>query len=255
MEKFNHAFIELLEITPTINSVNDLPDEDAQLAFIKAFRELMRLKNVLVTFTEFDFEDLSMPEQTFEDYKSKYLDLYDRTRNNSQKEKISILNDVDFELELIHRDEINVGYILKLLGKLKDATPEEQEKQKKAIVELIVGEAQLRSKRELIEKFIRENLPQIKDADDIPEEFTSFWTMERIKALQQLSKEENLDDKALEKVIGDFIYTEQEPLRDDIIALMKTKPALKERKTIAERIKAKILGFVETFINGISEAA
>ncbi|WP_234364131.1 type I restriction endonuclease subunit R, EcoR124 family [Lunatibacter salilacus] len=184
-----------------------------------------------------------MPEQTIVDYKSKYLDLYDRTKNNSQKEKISILNDIDFELELIHRDEINVGYILKLLGKLKDATPEEQEKQKKAIVELIVGEAQLRSKRELIEKFIRENLPQIKDADDIPEEFTSFWTMERLNALQQLSKEENLDDKGLEKVIGDFIYTEKEPLRDDIIELMKNKPALKERKTIAERVKAKILGF------------
>ncbi|ERM80548.1 type I deoxyribonuclease HsdR [Rhodonellum psychrophilum GCM71 = DSM 17998] len=255
VEKFNQAFKDLLQITPTVNSVNDLQDEDAQLVFIKAFRELMRLKNVLVTFTEFDFEDLSMPEQTFEDYKSKYLDLYDRTKNNSQKEKISILNDVDFELELIHRDEINVGYILKLLGKLKDASPEEQEKQKKAIVELIVGEAQLRSKRELIEKFIRENLPEIKDADDIPEEFTSFWTKERLRALHQLSKEENLDDEALEKVIGDFIYTEKEPLRDDIIGLMKDKPSLKERKTIAERIKSKILGFVETFINGIMEAA
>jgi type I restriction enzyme R subunit len=255
VEKFNEAFIDLLKIAPTVNSVNNLPDEDAELEFIKAFRELIRLKNVLGTFTEFDFDDLSMPEQTFEGYKSKYLDLYDKTKNNSQKEKISILNDVDFELELIHRDEINVTYILKLLGKLKDASPEEQEKQKKAIVELIIGEAQLRSKRELIEKFIRESLPQIKDADDIPEEFTHFWTMERLKALHQLSKEENLDDGALEKVIGDFIYTEKEPLRDDIIGLMKDKPSLKERKTIAERIKSKILGFVETFINGISEAA
>lgn len=254
--KFNEAFIDLLKVAPTVNSVNNLPDEDAELNFIKAFRELIRLKNVLGTFTEFEFDDLSMPEQTFEDYKSKYLDLYDKNKNNSQKEKISILNDLDFELELIHRDEIKVTYILKLLGKLKDASPEEQEKQKKAIVELIIGEAQLlRSKRELIEKFIRESLPQIKDADDIPEEFTHFWTMERLKALHQLSKEENLDDGALEKVIGDFIYTEKEPLRDDIIGLMKDKASLKERKTIAERIKSKILGFVETFINGISEAA
>ncbi|MFC4872069.1 type I restriction endonuclease subunit R [Negadavirga shengliensis] len=255
VEKFNRAFIDLLRIAPTVNSINELPDEDAQLEFIKAFRELMRLKNVLGTFTEFDFGDLSMPEQTFEDYKSKYLDLYDSTKNSSQKEKVSILNDVDFELELIHRDEINVAYILKLLGKLKDASPEEQEKQRKAIVELIVGEAQLRSKRELIEKFIRENLPKIADAEDIPEEFAHFWTAERLKALHRLSQEENLDDEALEKVIGDYIYTEKEPLRDDIIGLLKEKPSLRERKTIAERIKSKILGFVETFINGISEAA
>jgi len=103
--KFNQAFIALLQIAPTVNSVNDLPSEEEELAFIKAFRELMRLKNVLATFTEFDFVDLSMDEQNFEDYKSKYLDLYDKSKSAHLKEKVSILQDVDFELELIHRDE------------------------------------------------------------------------------------------------------------------------------------------------------
>lgn len=119
----------------------------------------------------------------------------------------------------------------------------------------MVGEAQLRSKRELIEKFIREQLPQIQDTENIPEEFAIFWTKERMDALKSLCESEGLDSDGLEKVIGDFIYTEKEPLRDDIIGLLKQKPALKERKSIAERIKDKILGFVETFINGISEAA
>ncbi|MGY6743608.1 MAG: type I restriction endonuclease subunit R [Cecembia sp.] len=255
VQKFNEAYIELLTVTPTVNAVNDLPDEEAQLEFIKAFRELMRLKNILGTFTEFTFEDLSMPEQSFEDYKSKYLDLYERSKGSQQKEKVSILNDIDFELELIHRDEINVTYILKLLANLKDAKPEDQEKQKKAIIDLMVGEAQLRSKRELIEKFIREQLPQIQDAENIPEEFAIFWTKERMDALKSLCESEGLDSDGLEKVIGDFIYTEKKPLRDDIIGLLKQKPALKERKSIAERIKDKILGFVETFINGIAEAA
>ena len=62
----------------------------------------MRLRNVLVTFTEFTFDDLSMEEQGFEDYKSKYLDLYDKAKSTHQKEKVSILGDIDFELELIH---------------------------------------------------------------------------------------------------------------------------------------------------------
>lgn len=255
VQKFNEAYIELLSITPTVNAVNDLPDEEAQLEFIKAFRELMRVKNVLGTFTEFTFQDLSMPEQSFEDYKSKYLDLYEGSKGSQQKEKVSILNDIDFELELIHRDEINVTYILKLLANLKDAKPEDQEKQKKAIIDLMVGEAQLRSKRELIEKFIREQLPHIEDAENIPEEFAIFWTKERMDALKSLCEAEGLDSELLEKVIGDFIYTEKEPLRDDIIGLLKEKPSLKERKSIAERIKDKIMGFVETFINGISEAA
>ncbi len=36
--------------------------------------------------------------QNFEDYKSKYLDLYDKAKSAHLKEKVSILKDVDFEL-------------------------------------------------------------------------------------------------------------------------------------------------------------
>lgn len=249
--KFNVAFTKLLEITPTVDSVNDLPSEEEELEFVKAFRELMRLKNVLATFTEFEFEELSMSEQSFEDYKSKYLDLYDKTKNHHQKEKVSILGDVDFELELIHRDEINVAYILKLLAKLKDATPAEQERQTKAIVDMMAGDTQLRSKRELIEKFINNNLPAIEDSDDIPDEFESFWTKERQLALDELSKEENLDTKKLEHIIGEYLFTEKTPMRDEVIGMMKKRPSLKERGSTAERITGRILEFVETFISGI----
>lgn len=250
--KFNTAFIELLKIAPTVNSVNDLPDEESELEFIKAFRELMRLKNVLATFTEFCFNDLSMPEQSFEDYKSKYLDLYDKARLAHQKEKVSILGDVDFELELIHRDEINVAYILKLLAKLKDADEEEQHKQRQSIIEIMTGDARMRSKRELIERFIQENLPLIENSDNIEDEFENYWSKQKLLAIENLSKEENLDQEKLQEVIGNYMFTEKKPLRDDIIGMMKKRPSLKERKTIAERVTDKIIGFVETFINGIT---
>lgn len=250
--KFNQAFIALLQIAPTVNSVNDFTSEEEELEFIKAFRELMRLKNVLTTFTEFDFEDLSMNEQSFEDYKSKYLDLYDKAKSHQSKEKVSILNDIDFELELIHRDEINVTYILKLLAKLKNADEEEQDKQKKAILELMSGDVQMRSKRELIEKFIQENLPQIADSDNIPDEFENYWSKERVAAINRLSKEEKLDTEKLQGVIGNYLFTEKKPLRDDIIDMMQERPRLKERKSVAERITDKIVGFVETFISGIT---
>src|SRR5690606_13563606 len=48
--KFNQSFIALLQIAPTVNSVSHLTNEEEELAFVKAFRELMRLKNVLSTF-------------------------------------------------------------------------------------------------------------------------------------------------------------------------------------------------------------
>lgn len=249
--KFNLAFIELLKIAPTVNSVNNLWDEEKEFEFIKAFRELIRLRNVLKTFTEFTHDDLFMNEQAFEDYKSKYLDLYDKSKNQSQKEKVSILNDIDFEIELIHRDEINVTYILKLLAKLKDSTKEEQEKQKKAILDTISGENHLRSKRELIEKFIQENLPNIEDSNDIADELYTFWNDERKQALEDLTKEEDLDFEKIQKLIGDYLFTEKEPLRDNLIEAMNYRPALKERKSIAERISSKIRKYIETFIEGL----
>ncbi|MCD7936896.1 MAG: type I restriction endonuclease subunit R [Tannerellaceae bacterium] len=248
---FNAAFIELLKIAPTVNSVNDLRDEDDELAFIKAFRELIRLKNVLKTFTQFTHDDLSMNEQLFEDYKSKYLDLYEKAKSHHRKEKVSILNDVDFEIELIHRDEINVAYILRLLEQMKDAKPEEQEKQHHSILEIISGDARLRSKRELIEKFIRQHLPHIEEPDEIQERFFQFWTQERIRALDELSEAEQLDPEKIQKLIGHYLFTEKEPLRDDIISLLTYRPPLKERKPVAERVLGKIKDFIETFIEGM----
>jgi len=120
-----------MAIAPTVDSVNDLDTEEDELAFAKAFREIMRLKNILSSFVEFTFEDTYMKEQDFADYTSKYLDLYDKIKSNTRKESVSILEEIDFELELIHRDEINVAYIMKLLAQLKDAKPKDQAKQEK----------------------------------------------------------------------------------------------------------------------------
>lgn len=249
---FNTAYLELLRITPTVDSVNQLRDEEEELAFITAFRNLMRIKNVLTTYSDFTFNDLSMTEQSFEDYKSKYLDLYDKAKGDHSKEKVSILNDIDFELELIHRDEVNVHYILKLLGGLKDASKEEHDKQYRAILDLLSGETTLRSKRELIEKFILENLPEIQDSDDIPEAFEAFWEEERMKALQELSEQENMDIEKLEGLISYYLFTNKEPLRDDVISALKERPALRERSAVAQRITDKTLGFVETFVSGFN---
>jgi len=252
VEKFQNAYFALFKIAPSPNSVNKLPSEVEELEFIQAFREIMRLKNTLSTFTEFDFADLPMNEQSFVDYKSKYLDLSDKAKSNNRKEKVSILNDIDFELELIHKDEINVAYILNLLARIKDSTPEEQDKKKKELLDKVAGDSLLRSKRELIEKFIEENLPFITNSDDIPEIFEVFWVKERKKALAEISKQEDLNSEGLEKLISNYLFTEKIPLRNDVIDVLNKRPSLNDRATIGDRITTKIIDFVETFINGIA---
>lgn len=252
VKKFNTAFSQLLAIAPTVKSVDSLPSEEQELEFIKAFRELMRLKNVLNSFADFNFSDLAMQEQSFEDYKSKYLDLHDKVKSDHTKEKVSILEDVDFELELIHRDDVNVAYILRLLARLKESDTAEHEKQKKAIIDLLSGEAKLRSKKELIVNFINSNLINIKTSEDVENEFENYVNEEKQKAFDLLCSEEGLTPEKLEKVIGDYIYTERTPMRDEVVELLIEKPKLLERKRVVSRVIEKIMLFVNTFIDGIA---
>jgi len=254
VEKFNEAYIKLQNITPTVNSVNELQSENDELEFIKAFRELIRIKNILTAFADFKSDDLEMNEQLFEDYKSKYLDLYDKVKSNHQKEKVSILEDVDFELELIHRDEINVAYIIQLLIKLKSNVQKDVSQAENEIFNLLNTEANLRSKRELVEKFILENLPALEDAGNLPEAFDKFWNEEQQIAFNKLVKEENLSAIKTEKIIEDYLFAEREPLRDEVLELIEgNKPTVLERKKTGDRILNKILSFVETFINGFNK--
>lgn len=251
--KFDEAFEHFISLTPTTNSVDELESEDDELEFITAFRDLMRIKNILTAFSDFKWADLKMTEQQFEDFKSKYLDLYDKVKSNYQKEKVSILEDVDFELELIHRDEINVAYIIQLLIKLKAQAKKDTTKAEQEIFNLLSTETTLRSKRELIEKFIQENLPVIVDTDEVAPEFDKFWNTEQQKAFNKLVEEEKLSADRTEKLIEDYLFAERTPLRDEVLELIEgEKPSLLQRKKLGDRILKRIIDFVETFINGMT---
>jgi len=254
VEKFNEATQKLLEIVPQVVSVDGLYSEEDQLQFILAFRAMMRLHKKMSHYTEFTWDDLQMDEQLFADYTSKYLDLKERLDPTDPSKKASILNDIDFELELIRRDTINVTYILQLLIKFNSKhSAKDKESIEKDIFNLLNTEVSLRSKRELIEKFIQESLPHIEDTDTIPEEFEKFWNVEQEKALQELVKTENLSEEKTERLIENYLFTEREPLRKEILDLRKEgRPSVLKSKEIGDRILNKIIGFVDTFVNGIS---
>lgn len=251
--KFNEVADELLDLTPSVDSVKDLPHEEAELQFVKIFRELMRVRNILESFSEFNDEDLSLDAQTFADFRSAYLDLYDKVKTDNTKDTESILDDVDFELELLHRDVINVQYILTLLAKLYDAEGDEAPVLRKTLLDTVAGDVELRSKRELIEKFIDQNLPGLGTSAEIPDSFEEFWEQERISAFEKLVKEEELDAKELEKVIDRYVYTGTKPLPDpDIIQLIKRPLKLAERAPTRTRVLDKVIDYVDTFIHGVA---
>ncbi len=251
--KFGQALTRLREIAPTFESVDDLLTEEDELAFVQAFRQLARLKVLMSGFDEFSFEDLGIDEQEFNDYQSKYLDLYQKVKHDNKQEKESILDSIDFEIELIQRVEINVAYIMRLLGELHKSKEKDRERILKEIADLLGGEPQLRSKRELVERFINEQLPKIKDAEDIPYYFNSFWNLQREEAFTKLYQQEDLDPDLAKDVIEQYMYTGRRPLTDELTSIQRKRPTLFEMAESAERIFGKIEDFVETFEEGMGE--
>ena len=67
-----------------------------------------------------------------------------------------------------------------------------------------------------------------------------------------MAEEENLQSDGLNQVIGEYLFTERTPMRDDVIAILE-RPSLKQRATIAERVTTKIKDFVETFLDGVDK--
>lgn len=246
IKDINEAYQKLIAIVPTFESVDDLYSEDEELEFIKAFRDLIRLKNVISSYVDFSFDDIELEEQEFENYKSKYLDLYDKSKDI--KEKTSILDQVDFELELIHRDDITVSYILALLANLKNITLEEKERKQKEILDLVAGESKLRSKRELIEKFIIENLPLI-PSEFIEEGYNSFMDAEKLNAFNKFVEDEKLNADKLKKLIEDYIFTQRTPTKQEVIDVLENQPSILQRSSIGDLILSKFMNFVNTFFN------
>ena len=252
LEDFNEAMGMVKEIAPTVDSVNNLISETEELRFVRAFRQVMRLQNTLSSFADFSFDDLGLSEQEYLDYRSKYLDLYEKA-NSSDKEKASALEDVDFELELMHRDIINVAYILTLLSSLIDAKGKNYENKKKQISDMLSNDIHLRSKKELIEEFIEDNLIHIKNSEDVADAFDTYWGEQQLKAFTKLCEDENLDSKKIEAIIEEHLFANQVPaMRDKVMKSMLKKESLLVRKKTIPRVIDKIMDFINTFIDGVA---
>jgi type I restriction enzyme R subunit len=249
--QFNETLERLRAITPTPESVNDLTDENADKEFVQAFRQVLRLRNVIMSFADFDYAHIDIDEQTLENYKGKYLDVYDKVKSDHEKEKVSILDDIDFELELTRRDEVNVSYILRLIASMVGADEEKQVSLKKTISDTMANTAELRNKRELIERFIESTLPNIAESSDVEGEFAEFISEEQVKEFKQLCKEEGLDSEKTQAILDHYVSTGRIPLEHELAEVMISQPSILRRETVLAQIKGRIVKFIDTFIENV----
>lgn len=250
----NDAIGELLEIAPDPEAVDALQSETEMLAFVKAFRNVIRLLNILQSFTDHAAENIDLTAQQIEDFSSKYLDLRDIGQKSDPEGAASILNEVDFELELIQRDEINVAYILALLADIHDDENSDDpdirsaaRQKRKMVSDLLGSDVKLRSKRELIEKFIDEQMVALKPGDDVASAFSDFWSEEKQKTIREMCESEGLKMDALQLMIEEYHFSGKEPLGETIVGALNEQPKILERKSIVGRITEKMMRLVRVF--------
>ncbi|RZG78784.1 type I restriction endonuclease subunit R [Acinetobacter venetianus] len=251
-QDYEQAVEKLFAITADYQAVDDLLTEDEQLEFIKAFREVMRYNAQLQTFIEYDQDDTKLDKQHFANFASKYADLCRAIRKTTKKEKVSVLDDVDFQLDLLHSDRINVGYILTLLQMAVNAESDEQRKKYEAQVhDLIGGDISLHDKQDLIQKFIEENMPKMINGQSVQVAFAQFWDIEKEQAYQHFCEQENLKPEAMKQVLDNYEFSKRLPRKEEMKELPNYKVKLFERDSVLTNLLVKTRQLIEKFYVGL----
>ena len=272
---------DFLEHYPEPHFVDYLQSENDKKQFILAFRDIIKKHAEIQIYNEFEKEanDLGMTEQQFMDFRSKYLDIYDSfaakpTEQSSgykaQEDESGMasepdpsendatgLGDIDFCLELLHSDIINVAYILELIADLNPYSEDYTEK-RRHIIDTMIKDAELRSKAKLIDGFIQKNVDDDRDnfmarkqkadgTSDLEERLNNYIVTERNNAVNTLAKDEELDASVLNHYLSEYDYLQkeqpeiiQEALKEKHLGLIKKRKAL-------TRILDRLRSIVRTF--------
>lgn len=190
--EFKKELMKLYKVADTPEAVDRLEREDDIEGFVLTFRSLSRYMQMLKTFDEFSFDKdkLGIDEQTYEDFKGKYLNLYDLVRRNKHSDKVSVLDDIDFEVEILRNDLINVQYILDLLNQIDLTNKEETDKARKQIRKLLeqADDDKLRLKADLIREFLDSVIPHLEEGTAIDGAYYEFEEEVKEGELQDFAK-------------------------------------------------------------------
>lgn len=244
LSEFVDALAELKTIAQNPEDMDNVFDENEKKSFVEAFRLVSKLVLRLKTFEEFNFtnENIGMGEQEFEDYKSKYFAIYDEVKNkHGESEKVTILNDIDFEIEILRNDLINVSYIMELVRKIDLKDKEEQQRNREQIRRILdnADDPTLRLKRDLIREFIDEVVPKLSEKDDIDEVYLKFENAKREEEFKKFAHQQAVDEEILKAITGEFEFSgivNQDELKE-LVGDKKLREKRQTKKAIASFIE------------------
>lgn len=219
IQEFRDAIAKVFGIAPVPESVDALERESDQEAFVLAFRDASVLLVKLKPFDEFEFtvEEAGISEQMFEDYQSKYKHLYEKVqlrKKNKEKEdieKVSILDDIDFKIEIMRNDLINVEYILDLISQINLEDKTAQRKDRNEIHKLLdkADDEKLRLKSDLIREFLDEVVPSLQKDADINEMYYRFEEEKKDEEIEEFASAKEFDIEELKRLLSEYEYSGQ----------------------------------------------
>lgn len=269
-QEYRTLATEFLQKYPTPGSIDFLQSENDKKNFVLAFRDIIRKHAEIQIYEDYseDADDLGLTEQQFNDYKSKYLDITVGFINPPVTPPVVAedpvpygsnqgLEDIDFCLELLHSDIINVAYILELIVDL-DPYSDDYSAKRQHIIDTMIKDAGMRGKAKLIDGFIKKNVDEDKEnfmtgrnkadgTNELEERLNQYIVSERNKAICDLADEEQISSEVLNLYIKEYDYLQKEQpeiiqkaLKEKHLGLIKTRKAL-------TRILDRLRGIIRTF--------
>ena len=228
------------KVTPTVDDAGQLQSEDEIRMFIIAFRTMVGILATLKTFSKFDWADLAvvMNEEEYEGYKSWYL--YYKDQGGKDNPKVPVPVDIDFDIELVRTDRINVVYILNLL---KSVQKNRKAEDREADLDLILREIErsdnesLRAKKDVMAEFVRTRFYDLSEDADIMAEFEEFMKDHEKAEMEEFAYSHGIEFVTVNDIMVEFIFNggiSDESIRKRLMAyhlgLLKITKLTKEIK-------------------------
>lgn len=211
LDKIKQLIAELFKVVSHPEEVDNLQSEEDQAKFVIAFRELSKMLLVLETFVDFSWDHLDdvLTQQEYENFKSRYFTIHDDIKNKRDAEKVSILDDIDFSIEIIQTDKINVAYIMNLLKNMDRKDKKQREKDIKHIYDELdrTDNPELKKKVELIKRFIGDVLVGLPEDASVEEAYVDFEDKERNEEIEAFAKEKDVDADKIKQIISEYEFS------------------------------------------------
>ena len=201
--------IEILRVMArSLKHINEFQSESEIKGFVEAFKAVARITSMLENFIEFQFteEEIGMSKQEFFDYRSKYLEL---NRKVVEAEKVSVLSDVDFAIDLLTTDRINVDYILRLIANLSQSDRRSRNKDMIRIINILNqnDSPELHSKIELLRGFIKKVVPTLQEDDVVEEKYAEYINIEKESSIKKKSEDLGVEFDKIVKMIEEYQFS------------------------------------------------